>query len=142
MNLHHINLVQTTFALVQAEADLFATRLFEHLFRLDPCLCYLFPQEMARHKARFMAALAEIVGGLERPYPLIQHTLKPLGHQHAHLGLQPAHFHAFATALQQALADTLGSHFTPDVRQAWIDAYYLVVGVMKETAVQQGAINE
>jgi nitric oxide dioxygenase len=52
------------------------------------------------------------------------------------LGIQPAHFHTFATALLQALADTLGNRFTPEVRQAWSDAYYLIIGVMKETAGQ------
>lgn len=133
MNLRHINLVQTTFTRVQTGAELFATRLYEHLFRLDPCLCYLFPQEMPAHKEKFMAALAEIVVGLARPYPLIQHTLKPLGRRHAMYHIQSAHYHTFATALRQALADTLGNEFTAEVEAAWMEAYYLVAGVMKET---------
>jgi hemoglobin-like flavoprotein len=137
MNLHRIHLVQTTFKAVQAEAALFVTRLYEHLFRLDPCLCYLFPQEMEVHKEKFMAALAEIVAGLARPFPLIQHTLKPLGRRHAHYGIQPAHYHTFATALHHALADTLGNEFTAEVETAWMEAYYLIVGIMKETGGNQ-----
>ncbi|MCB8943196.1 MAG: hemin receptor [Ardenticatenaceae bacterium] len=133
MNLHHITLVQTTFPTVQTEADLFVNRLYEHLFRLDPCLCYLFPREMAAHKQKFIAALGEIVAGLERPFPLIQHTLKPLGRRHTHYGIQPAHYHTFATALHHALAATLGTAFTTEVAAAWMEAYYLVVGIMKET---------
>ena len=132
MNQHHFHLVQTTFALVDAEANLFVTRLFEHLFRLDPCLCYLFPQEMAQHKQNFMAVLAEIVVGWERPFPLIQQTLKPLGRQHAQYGIQPAHYHTFATALRLALADTLGDRFTSEVEAAWLELYYLIAGIMKE----------
>ena len=136
MNLHHITLVQTTFAAVQAEADLFATRLYDHLFRLDPCLCYLFPEGLAAHKQKFMAALAEIVMGLTRPFPLIQHTLKPLGHRHAQYGIQPAHYHLFASALRGALAETLDETFTREVETAWMEAYYLIVGILKETGDQ------
>jgi len=79
-----------------------------------------------------MGALTTIVTGLARPYPLIQSTLKPLGHHHAQYGLQPAHYHTFATAFCGALADTLGDAFTPEVEAAWREAYYLVAGIMKE----------
>lgn len=132
MNLHHVYLVQTTFAIVNTEAALFATRLYDHLFRLDPCLCYLFPKEMEAHKETFMVVLAEIVAGLSRPYPLIQTRLKPLGHKHATYGIRPAHYHTFAAALRLTLADSLGPEFTPEVEVAWMEAYYLVAGVMKE----------
>lgn len=142
MQLHYIHLVQTTFALVKAEEALFATRLYDHLFRLDPCLCYLFPKEMDIHKEKFMGALTEIVAGLERPFPLIQHILKPLGRLHAHYGIQPAHYHTFATALCHALADTLGDGFTHEIETAWLEAYYLVIGVMREAIDNLGETNE
>ncbi len=133
MNLHQIDLVQTTFALVHAEANLFVTQLYNHLFRLDPCLCYLLPQEMEAHNKEFMLILAEIVDGLSRPYLLIHNTLKPLGHQYAASNIRPTHYHTFATALRLALANILGPAFTTEVEAAWMDAYYLVIGVIKET---------
>ncbi|WP_420629723.1 globin domain-containing protein [Candidatus Leptofilum sp.] len=133
MQLHQIHLVQATFALVEKKADLFVTRLYDQLFRLDPCLCYLFPREIDAHKQKFMAVLAEIVAGLERPYPLTQQLLKPLGQAHAQINIQPTHYHTFANALCLALVETVGDPFTPEAEQAWRDAYYLVVGVMRET---------
>lgn len=136
MQLSHIKLVQATFTLVTQDTALFATQLYDSLFRQDPCLCYLFPKGMETHGAKFMATLAEIVAGLERPFPLIQQTLKPLGHHHATYKIQPAHYHTFATALCHALADTLGEAFTEEVETAWLEAYYLIIGVMRETAVK------
>jgi hemoglobin-like flavoprotein len=133
MNLDRINLVQTTFALVQAEATLFVTQLYDHLFRLDPCLCYRFPLEMEAHHEKFWAVLVEIVAGLSRPHALIQHTLKPLGRRHARYGIQPDHYHTFAQALRYALADILGNAYTQEVESAWMEAYYLVTGIMKES---------
>lgn len=132
MNLHQINLVQTTFVIVTAKANLFVTQLYDHLFRLDPCLCYLFPKEMEDHKEEFMIVLTEIVAGLERPYSLIQNTLKPLGRKHASYKIQPAHYHIFATALRRALAQAVGDTFTDEVEAAWIEAYYLAVSVIRE----------
>lgn len=133
MNLSQINLVQTTFVLVQAEADLFVTQLYAHLFRLDPCLCYWFPRQMAAHYEKFWAVLVEIVAGLSRPHALIQQTLKPLGRRHANYGIQPNHYHTFSQALRHALADILGDAFTGEVEAAWMEAYYLVAGIMKES---------
>lgn len=134
MQLHQIRLVQTTFALVEQDAELFVATLYDSLFRLDPCLCYLFPKGMEKHNAQFMAALAKIVARLERPYSLIQHMLKPLGHHHAAYSIQPAHYHVFATALCYALANTLDDKFTDEVEQAWVEAFYLIAGVMREAA--------
>jgi hemoglobin-like flavoprotein len=92
----------------------------------------LFPKEMAVHQQQFMLTLAEIVLELPRPYALIQNILKPLGRQHAQFGIQPDQIHTFAAAWRLALADTLGSRFTAEVEEAWMDAYYLIIGVMKE----------
>jgi hemoglobin-like flavoprotein len=133
MNLYQINLVQTTFVLVQAEANLFVTQLYDHLFRLDPCLCYRFPRQMASHYEKFWAVLVEILAGLSRPHALIQQTLKPLGRRHAHYGIQPDHYHTFAQALRHALAEILDDAFTDEVEAAWMEAYYLVAGIMKES---------
>jgi hemoglobin-like flavoprotein len=138
MKLHQINLVQTTFTAVEAQAAQFVDGLYEHLFRLDPCLCYLFPKEMAAHKEKFMVGLAEIVAGLDRPFVLIQTVLKPLGLKHAKAGIHLAHYHTFAAALQYAMADTLGDAFTAEVEAAWTEAYYLAIGVMRETISKNG----
>jgi hypothetical protein len=42
MKLAQINLVQTTFTAVEAQAAQFVDGLYEHLCRLDPWWCYLF----------------------------------------------------------------------------------------------------
>jgi hemoglobin-like flavoprotein len=138
MKLHQINLVQATFTVVQADPMLFADQFYAHLFRLDPCLCYLFPKGMAAHKKKFMVGLAEIVAGLDRPFFLIQSTLKPLGHKHVLAGIHPAHYHTFGTALKNTLADTLGDAFTDEVEAAWTEAFYLAIGVMRETISKNG----
>ena len=132
MHLHHIKLVQTTFPLVNAEAQLFAMRLYNHLFGLDPSLCSLFPREMGEHNLKFMAAMAEIVNGLERPYFLIYDVLKPLGRKHASHPIQLHHYHTFAAALRLALLETLGETLGEEAETAWMEAYYLVVGIIKE----------
>lgn len=138
MKLDRISLVQTTFTAVQSEATLFATRLYDHLFRLDSDLCGLFPAGTAEHGETFMVGLAEIVNNLDRPFVLIQSTLKPLGLKHGRYDIDPAHYDTFATALQAALAETLGDGYTSEVDSAWMETYYLVFGVMRERTFKKG----
>jgi hemoglobin-like flavoprotein len=138
MKLDTITVVQRTFTAVQSEATLFATRLYDHLFRLDPDLRSVFPKRMAAHKETFMVGLADIVNNLDRPFVLIQSTLKPLGLKHGRYNINPAHYDTFATALQAALAETLGDSYTSEVDSAWMETYYLVVGVMRERTFKKG----
>jgi nitric oxide dioxygenase len=142
MNLPQIALVQTTFARIKADENLFAAQLYDHLFRLDPCTCYLFPRDMTAHREKFMAVLTEIVAGLERPFPLIQIILKPLGRRHADYGIRPQHYHTFAAAFRNALADILGEMLTVEVECAWMEAFYLVVGIIKEMSHSHQPIKE
>jgi hemoglobin-like flavoprotein len=46
--------------------------------------------------------------------------------------VQQSHYDTVATALVWTLEQGLGDDFTPAARQAWVEAYTILVGTMQE----------
>jgi hemoglobin-like flavoprotein len=137
MNLYAITLVQESVAQIMPQADTAADLLYRRLFELDPALRPLFPADLAPHGRAVLAALRQMVDGLGAAETVVP-LLKQLGRRHAHNRVQAAHYHTFGQAWLWTLAHLLGDDFTPELREAWAEAYCLLSGLMKEAAVQPG----
>jgi hemoglobin-like flavoprotein len=133
MTPHQIDLVRSSFALVQPIAPQAAALFYDKLFVRDPSLRRLFKGDMAHQGERLMAMIGVAVAGLSRPDQL-QAPLKALGERHAGYGVQPAHYDTVGAALLETLADGLGPAFTPDVRAAWVALYGHVSRSMQAVA--------
>jgi nitric oxide dioxygenase len=73
------------------------------------------------------------VRSLHVPEKILQ-PAKNLAVKHIDYGVKPEHYTAVGNALLRTLAKGLGTDFTPEVRAAWVEAYRLLAGVMKEAA--------
>jgi nitric oxide dioxygenase len=135
MNLQAIALVRETFGEVMVDRETAVTLFYGRLFALDPSLRPLFPEELLEQGCQFMDGLQLAINGLSEP-EMVMTAVKQWGAQHVHYGVRDEHYHTFGRALLGMLAQLLGNHYTPDVAEAWAEAYYLVVGLMKEAAVQ------
>jgi hemoglobin-like flavoprotein len=49
-------------------------------------------------------------------------------------GVRQVHYDTVATALVWTLEQGLGDDFTPATRQAWVEAYTILAGVMQQAA--------
>ena len=108
-----------------------ATTFYRHLFEIDPSAARLFAGvDMAAQRSKLARALGGVVHALDDPDRLLP-VLAPLGKRHARYGVEHHHFDSVGAALLSALADTLGSAFTPEVRDAWATAYAIVAAVMR-----------
>jgi hypothetical protein len=65
--------------------------------------------------------------------------LAALAKRHTHYGVEPHHFDSVGAALLHALAETSGSAFTPELRNAWEEAYALVASVMQRALIRAAA---
>ena len=128
-----IALVQETFKAVlpikDTAADLFYGRLFED----DPSLEALFPSDLTEQKKKLMATLATAVGGLGKLDDIVP-VVQELGIRHTAYGVKPEHYDTVAGALLWTLEQGLGEAFTPDVKDAWTEAYMILAETMKEAA--------
>ena len=125
-----IALVKDSFAQVvpikEKAAELFYARLFE----IDPTTRPLFADaDIRKQGTKLMAALAMVVGGLDRPETIVP-AAQDLARRHVGYGVTEAQYGSVGAALLWTLGQGLGAGFTPAVEAAWTSAYTLLSGVM------------
>ena len=141
MDFQQIALVQQSWYTLVDRLDTLGTLFYWRLFLLDESLRPLFKQDLHRQQQKFMHTIGYIVTNLEQPQQFFNST-KLLGRHHAHMGIRSEHYHTVGEAFLDALAEMLGSQFTPTTQQAWKSAYYLIAGLMKEASEPVGIYHE
>lgn len=136
MNAQQIQLVQQSFAKVKPIARPAAELFYNRLFSVDPALRPLFTGgDMAKQGQMLMSMIGAAVAGLsdlEKLSPVVRN----LGARHAGYGVQPQDYVTVGSALIWTLEQGLGDDFTPDVREAWTEAYALLSQVMQLGALE------
>ena len=130
-----IQLVRSTFALVEPIAPQAAALFYGHLFTADPSLRTLFRGDMAHQGQRLMTMIGSAVRLLDKPDALMP-VLRSLGARHVGYGVVDAHYATVGGALLLTLAQGLGEAFTAEVRAAWTAMYGLVSRTMIEASHQ------
>ncbi len=129
MNTEQIGLVRSTWKQVlplrTTIADLFYTKLFE----LEPRLRPLFKNDLERQGEKLITMLDAAVRGLGSPHVLAP-ALKDLGQRHVRYGASENDYGTVAISLLWTLEQGLGTDFTPEVRQAWTEAYATLISLM------------
>lgn len=140
MSPKQIDLVTSSWAAVRPIADTAAGLFYARLFELDPALRPLFRGDLPQQGRKLMAALGMTVAGLPR-WAQLQPVLRQLGARHIGYGVRPEHYDTVGSALLWTLQQGLGEEFTPEVGEAWAEAYGAVAGAMQETAsVQESTV--
>ena len=115
-------------------------RFYEQLFALDPTVAHLFAHvDIDQQERKLMTMLAEIVRLLDRPVELVP-ELASLGHRHVGYGVKDDDYGSIGTALLWLLDQVLGEEFTPELREAWSEAYLLVSSIMRRGAARGGSV--
>lgn len=135
MDSEKIALLKTTFAKIRPITDLVAERFYNKLFELDPSVRPLFKGDMQKQGRMLMQAIDMAVNGLDRPEEIIP-SIQELGKRHVTYGVKNEHYDTVGTALIWTLEQHFGEDFTPEIKQAWIEAYNLLAKIMKEAAAQ------
>ena len=129
MDPKQIQLVQESFEKMYPQADAISQRFYEHLFRIDPSMKPLFRTDIQSQSRKFMAMVRVTVKGLSR-LDQIHPALVEMGARHIHYGVEDMHYEPMKEALLLAFHEELGESFTPEVEQAWNDAYDLMAEAM------------
>jgi hemoglobin-like flavoprotein len=127
-----ISEVLRSFDMIPAEElSLISKRFYIHLFTRAPELRSMFREDLSGQSMKFMSTLKTIVIALKDPDVL--HTeLKPLGEGHAILGVVAANFEPMGEALIDTFQEFLGPEFTPEMENAWRNAYLEISSEMIE----------
>jgi NAD(P)H-flavin reductase/hemoglobin-like flavoprotein len=103
------------------------------LFTLAPATRDFFPINMDVQRNRMVRALIHVVRMVDQPDDLVP-FLRHLGRDHRKFGVEPQHYEAIGTALLATMKRHLGREWTPEVEQAWAEAYTIIARQMQEAA--------
>lgn len=131
-----IRLVRSSWTMIAERADAFTARFYAHLFVIDPDSAQLFTGvEMSAQHWKLAQTLGVVVQALDDLDTLLP-AVAALGRRHTRYGVEHHHFESVGAALLQAMADTLGTRFTPLVRAAWTQAYAVVSAEMRRALAE------
>lgn len=141
MTPEQIILVQESFAKVVPIADQASVIFYDRLFEVAPQVKPMFKGDMAEQRQKLMAMLSTVVAGLSKLETILP-AASALATRHATYGAQPAHYPVVGSALLWTLEKGLGEAWTPDVADAWTEAYGTLSGYMISQAYGQQAAAE
>jgi NAD(P)H-flavin reductase/hemoglobin-like flavoprotein len=124
-----------SWAKVAAFGDDVPLYFYSHLFLGHPEVRSMFPIQMSGQRDKLVAALGAVVSSvdeLDKVVPL----LEQLGRDHRRFEVITEHYTAVGASLLAMLKKFLGPLWTPDLADAWVQAYGLVAKVMVSAAEQ------
>ena len=111
---------------------------YDQLFELDPTVAHLFRgPTWCSSKESCSRCSRRSWGHSDRPVELVG-ELSALGARHLGYGVQDENYPSVGSALLWLLAQVLGDEFTPELREAWNEAYLLASAIMRRGAARVG----
>ncbi|PCK02922.1 MAG: flavohemoprotein [Alteromonadaceae bacterium] len=106
------------------------TLFYKNMFAAHPELKHLFSRSSQAGGAQQQAlagAVYAYADNIEKP-EFLSSVLNRIAHKHASLGIKPAQYTIVGKYLLGAIAQTLGDGATPELLDAWDEAYWLLAG--------------
>jgi hemoglobin-like flavoprotein len=128
-----VALVQESFRDVAGLGTKAAEIFYAELFAIDPSLRRMFTGDMREQHKKLLAALAMVIGSLHEPAKILE-PARRLAVKHLDYGVEPEHYTFVGNALLRTLKKGLGEKLTPELFNAWVEAYRLLATVMKDAA--------
>ncbi len=129
-----VELLRNSFALVAERAPSFTPRFYEILFERYPQAKPLFGNNAPDRQAKMLQeSLVAVMDHLEDA-SWLKDTLTGMGAKHVEYGVTEEMYPWVGDALVATLAEVAGDDWTPEMAQAWGQAYGAISGMMLEGA--------
>jgi nitric oxide dioxygenase len=135
MDARQRDLVRSTFDRLRPMPKGLGLVFYGRLFELDPTLSPLFSENLENQAAMFATAMNVAVLGLVED-GFVPPSIHALGARHAGYGVTEPSYDTFREAFLWTLEQHLGALFTPEVRDAWREAYEALAAAMRQSAAE------
>ena len=132
MTPEQIKAIQESFAKVVPISEQAAALFYGRLFEIAPSVKPLFRGDMTEQGRKLMATLAVVVNGLTNLETILP-AASALAKRHVGYGVKPIHYPIVGEALLWTLQRGLGADWTPELAEAWTDAY----GVLSDYMIDE-----
>jgi hemoglobin-like flavoprotein len=130
----NVELLEQSFEQIKPNLEEFISSFYLTLFHDSPQIGHLFDHtDMAKQRKMMFGALTLVMENLRNPEAL-DSALKGLGARHVQYGALPQYYPLFGRSLLKAMANSLGKDWTPELQQAWVEAYTALTSLMLEGA--------
>jgi hemoglobin-like flavoprotein len=127
----NVDLLRTSFAMVVEREPEVTHRFYDVLFRKYPQAEPLFGRKTRAEQERMLRdMLVAVIDHLEDG-PWLQSQLAALGQKHVGYGVQPEMYGWVGDSLLETLRQVAGAAWTPELEEAWSQAYGAVAGLMQ-----------
>jgi len=133
MNSKQMDLVRQTCKEVAPIADSAADLFYTKLFQIDPALRPVFVAQLDNRGRRLMQMVEAAAEALDKPTTLAP-ALAGLGSRQVASATSDHRYETVGAALILTFRQGLGPAFTPEARQAWIELFDNIEGMMKAEA--------
>lgn len=129
------NIVKSTVPVLETYGEQITTRFYQRLFESHPELLNFFNQANQNRGKQQTAlagavyAAASHIDNLEAILPVV----KQIGEKHRALGVKPEHYPIVGENLLKAMKDVLGDAATPEILDAWAQAYHVIADAFAGT---------
>jgi hemoglobin-like flavoprotein len=125
-----IELLESSFLQIKAQETEFMAHFYKTLFADYPEVKPLFANtHMGKQAKQLFKSLVLVVENLRNP-EVLSNALQGLGTRHIKYGVLPEHYPMVGSTLLKTFSIYLGSAWTPNTEQAWIEAYRVVTELM------------
>ncbi len=138
MTPEQIQLCKDSWTKVEPIADDAAALFYNNLFEADPSLKTLFKGDMTEQGRKLMEMIGTAVRMLDKLDQLVP-VVQNLGVRHVDYGVKNEHYATVGGALLLTLSQGLGEDFTPEVKEAWTEAYGILSKTMIDAANEYAA---
>ena len=129
-----VEVLENSFDEIKPVANEFVASFYDNLFTANPEAQPLFETtDMEAQKKKLLNSLVLVVDNLRKPDAL-NGALRGLGARHVKYGALPAHYPLVGGALLTTFEQYLQDKWTPEVKQAWVDAYGAISEIMLDGA--------
>lgn len=126
----NVDLLEQSFERIKPFANDFVASFYENLFAAHPEVRPLFANiEMEQQRKKLLNSLVLIVENLRNP-EVLGTVLNSLGARHIGYGAIPKYYPAVGQTLLLTFEQYLQDNWTPELKQAWTDAYGAIVAQM------------
>ena len=132
----NVALLRSSFELLVERQPELTPRFYEILFSRYPQVQPLFGRNAGRQQAEMLQqALVAVMDHLEDA-AWLQSTLEAMGRKLIDYGVTHEMYAYVGDSLLSTLAEVAGADWTPELAQAWGDAYAAIAGLMQQGAAQ------
>lgn len=126
-----ITAIKETIPLVSQEAENVTSRMYEILFSKYPETKPLFANAASDQHKKLAGAIAAFAGNIDN-LGALGGAVEKMAQSHVNTNVLPLHYPMVADALITAMGDVLGEAFTPERKNAWVEAYTFLATILMQ----------